>query len=148
MEKERKQFITYSNLSEFLKYRRISSNYKFLDQKEFTKEINNNKFIVISGETTNNRPQKPPRELILIIFVGIGSLHAAKLNEFKKLFRIAEKEISANEDDLTSNKIGYNIIFITPEDVTTNIKKFIIKVTLFFREKYIFVITVRLFNRG
>jgi DNA-directed RNA polymerase subunit H (RpoH/RPB5) len=124
MERERKQFITYSNLAEFLKYRRIVSDYVFLDQKEFTKEINISKYIIINGTTINERSKymknnKGVEEHILIVFVGAGSLHAAKLNEFNKLFKVVQKQIDEER--------YYNIIFITADDVTSNIKKSVLE---------------------
>lgn len=113
MDRERVQFVVYSNIAEFLTYRHISSPYKFLDQKEFSKEISLNKYIIIEGETS----ARFNKEKVVIVFVGMNSAYAAKLAEFKKVFKVASKAATV------SKGTNCNIIFITPEDVTSNIRK-------------------------
>jgi len=98
--------IVYGNLPAFIKYRGITTDYKFIDLNQFSVNIRHFEYIYISGKKDDRQ--------VYILLMSPGSKFATRSPEFTKLLKPV---ISKHKSQ------ALDIIIISEEPLTNHIKK-------------------------
>lgn len=100
----------YNNLREFITYRGIRTDYKFLPIDKFSDTLNTYEYVRIEGDRTDSRGVNTAVTIFLIM---PKSRYALRAPDFKKLF-----------NTLTKNRLeNGEVLFISEEELTNHIKK-------------------------
>lgn len=100
----------YINLKEFLKYRGIASDHKFLSTEKFSDLLNTNEYVRIDGVRTDG---KGTQQNIFVFLIMPKSRFALRAPDFKKLLNTLPKAALEHAE----------IMFVSEAELTNHIKK-------------------------
>lgn len=100
----------YNNLKEFLKYRGVATDHKFLTTEKFSDLLNSNEYVRIDGTRTDG---KGVQQNVFVFLIMPKSRFALRAPDFKKLL-----------NTLTKSSLEHaEIMFVSEAELTNHIKK-------------------------
>lgn len=100
------QWEVYSNMAQLIKYRRATTNHKFLDQETFLRMLGHSGYIVIECSRD--------RRALYIVIIAPGSTISSKSADFKKMM---------DKLDFRANETNNEVLVISETPLSNFIKK-------------------------